>query len=100
MPSEEALERARQLAADFCTKFDGIKVTSTGSKGGAFAAHHNKETGWGFTANFVVDADGNVHLHTWVEFVGKAEDADRAAAEIEKIVGGKASRLRIVNCLK
>ena len=78
----------RQAAADFCMKFDGIKVTSTGTKGGAYAAHHNKESGWGFTADFPLDKDGKLHLHAWIEFVGTAEDAARVAEQIKKIIGG------------
>lgn len=88
MPNEADLARARKMAADFCLLFEGIKVTSTGTNAGAFAAHHNKETGWGFTADFPCNRDGEVHLHAWVEFVGKPEDAERVAAEIKKIIGG------------
>lgn len=78
-----------QRAADFAERFNSIKVTSCGTKEpGAMAAHHNKETGWGFTVQFITTPDHVNHIHAYTEYVGKAGDEEAIAEQFKKVVGG------------
>lgn len=78
-----------ERAAEFARRFPGLKVTHCGAPGNVgMAAHHNAETGWGFTAQFVTTPDMKQHLHAWVEFTGPDESVDAVAEQMKKIVGG------------
>ncbi len=76
-------------AAEFADRFKTIKVTSCGTKEpGAMAAHHNAETGWGFTVQFITTPDRKNHIHAYTEYVGKDGDQESIAEQFKKIVGG------------
>lgn len=87
-PEEQAakVEECFALAEAFAAKFPNKHVPCARYGAGAMAAHHDKDTGWGFTAKFIVNPDAVVHMHVWSEFVGKPDDADQVAAEIGKII--------------
>lgn len=75
-------------AAEFAERFSTIKVTSCGTKApDAMACHHNTETGWGFTVQFITTPDLTNHLKAWTEYVGKDGDQDAVAEQLKKIVG-------------
>lgn len=81
--AEANLARAQAFAA----KFPDLKLAPCGVKGGAaMVAYHNKQTGWGFTVQFITAADGADHIHAFVEFVGPLSGSDVVANEIKKII--------------
>lgn len=86
---EAKVEECFAHATNFAAKFPGLHVPCTrfgGAAPGAMAAHHNKDTGWGFTAQFQVTPDGVIHLHAWAEIVTKDDQLEGVAAEFAKIV--------------
>ncbi len=75
-------------AKAFAEMFPGLSVTHCGTEGNVgMAAYHNKETGWGFTVQFITSPDMKQHIHAFVEFVGPQDAAMHVAEQFKKIVG-------------
>ncbi len=86
-PDEVHLANIRR-AQDFAARFTTIKAGSCGTKPpNAMATYHNKETGWGFTVEFITTPDLVNHIHAFIEYVGKESDQDAVAEQFKKIVG-------------
>lgn len=76
-------------AEAFAKRFLDIQVNHCGTAGNiGLAAYHNKETGWGFSVQFITSSDMKQHIHAWVEFAGPDDAVDGVAEQFKKIVGG------------